>query len=140
MKNKFKMTKLQTVFAIALLFAAEFFSDSVAGRMAPQANLKYACLATTTNAPSYMVAVERVTSLPMVKDWGASLGVQSRMALGWNDKTEFVGGHCYWSISFYKSDAKQMQLWKIFRVDVTSNDIYVMDENGNYLPLASSLK
>lgn len=85
-----------------------------------------------------MVAVERVTSVPMVKDWGASLGGQSRMALGWNDKTEFVGGHCYWSISFYKSDSKQMQLWKKFRVDVTSNDIYMMDDDGNYLPLASS--
>lgn len=31
MKNKFKLTSLQTVLAIALLFAAEFFSDAVAG-------------------------------------------------------------------------------------------------------------
>lgn len=138
MKNRFWLITLQTVIAIAILFEVGFLGDAVSDGMTSQADVKHACSSKTSDDPSYMVSVERVTSLQIFKDWKASLDSNSRIALGWDNKTEFVRGHCYWSISFYKNDSKQMQLWKAFQVGITSNDIYMMDDEGNYLPLVPS--
>ena len=123
------------VLIISLLFAVEF-GDAIAGNSASQPNSKHACLATTTNDSSYMVAVERITSVPMVKTWSASLTAQSRMAPGGHvfDKTEFIKGNCYWSISLYESSPIQLRLWKVFRVDIERKNIFIMDDEGDYLP------
>lgn len=140
LQNQSSLTPLICVLVIALLFVVEL-SNAVAGRGgASQADFKHACLSKTTDDPSYMVAVERVTSVPMVKKWSASLGAKSRMALGGHifDKTEFIKGRCYWSISFYESDPTQLRLWKIFRVDVRAKSIFIMDDEGDYLPIHSS--
>jgi len=124
------------VLIISLLFAVEF-ADAVAGHPASQADSKQACLATTTDDTSYRAAVERVSSVPMVKKWSASLRAQSRMALGGHivDTTEFIKGHCYGSISFYESEPSRQRLWKIFRVAVRAKSIFVMDDEGDYLPI-----
>ncbi|TAL54010.1 MAG: hypothetical protein EPN89_01335 [Methylovulum sp.] len=124
------------VLIISLLSVVEF-GDVVAGNPASQANAKQSCLAATTDELSYRAAVERVSLVPMVKTWRASLGAQGRMALGGHifDKTEFINGRCYWSISFYESDPAQQRLWKIFRVDVKAKGIFVMDDDGDYLPI-----
>lgn len=122
------------VLIIALPFVVGL-GDAIADEMAIHAGSKQACLTKTTNDSSYMAAVKQLTSLPIVKDWQASLGSESRMALGWDDKTKFVRGHCYWSISFYRNDAKQMRLWKVFRAGIEPSNIYVMDDEGNYLPV-----
>lgn len=118
---------------ISLLFAIEF-GGAVAGDTVSQANSKHACLA-TTNDPSYRVAVEQVTSVPIVKEWSASLTAQSRMALGGRvfDKTEFIEGNCYWSISLYESNPIQLRLWKIFRVDIKRKNIFIMNDEGDYV-------
>lgn len=126
------------VLITALLIAVKLGDVSAGGIVTP-ASAKDACLAMTTNDPSYAVAVKRLTALSMVKDWQASLGSESRMALGWDDQTEFVRGYCYWSISFYRNDAKQMQLWNLFQVGITSNDTYTMDYvTGDYVPVSQS--
>lgn len=79
------------LWVLILLFTASGFSVALAGG-ASQAEPERTCLAITSNDSSYMVAVGRVTSIPMAKDWIASLGGEGRMALGWDDKTEFRGG------------------------------------------------
>jgi len=120
------------VLIISLLPVVEF-GDVVAGNPASQANAKQSCLAATTDELSYRAA----SLVPMVKTWRASLGAQGRMALGRHifDKTEFINGRCYWSISFYEPDPAQQRLWKIFRVDVKAEGIFVMDDDGDYLPI-----
>lgn len=127
------------VLIISLLLAIEF-DGAVGGSAVSQANAKHTCLATTTNDPSYMMAVERVTSVPMVKKWSASLTAQSRMALGGHvfDKTEFIKGNCYWSISLYESSPIQLRLWKVFRVDIERKNIFIMNDEGDYFPIHSS--
>ncbi len=112
----------------------------MAGEMTTRASSKQACLTKTTNDPSYMAAVKQLTSLQMVKDWQALLvGSESRMALGWSDETEFVSGHCHWSISFYENGSSVMQLWNSFQVGLTAGEIYIMDYvDGDYVPLAPS--
>jgi len=127
------------VLIISLLLAVEF-NGAVAGSAASQANSKQACLATTTNDPSYRVAVERITSVPMVKKWSASLTAQSRIAPGGHifDKTEFIKGNCYWSISLYESSRIQLRLWKVFRVDIERKNIFIMNDEGDYFPIYSS--
>ena len=137
MKNTIKLAAMQAVLVVALLFTAAFANNAVAETLTSQTDVKRACLSRTTDDPSYMEAVERANALPIVLEWEQSLGNQSRMALGVRDKTEFIEGRCYWSVSFYRSDSSQMQLWKIFRVGITTSDIYMMNHLGKYLPVGS---
>lgn len=126
----------RTLVLILLLLAVEF-DGVVAGNAVSQANSKHACLVTTTKDSSYMMAVERITSVPMVKTWSASLTAQSRMAVGGHvfDKTEFIKGNCYWSISLYESSPIQLRLWKVFRVDIERKNIFIMNDEGDYFPI-----
>lgn len=103
--------------SLVLIFG---FSCTKAGDTTQQDYAQQTCLAITTDDPSYEAAVERVTSMPMVKEWIALLDSQSRMALGGFalDKTEFIEGMCYWSIALYESEPTHLHLWKIFRVDI----------------------
>ncbi|MGZ5025869.1 MAG: hypothetical protein ACXWE9_01745 [Methylobacter sp.] len=98
------------------------------------------CLALTIDDPSYNAAVERVTSMPMVKEWISLLSPPSQMALGGRvfDQTEFIEGKCYWSISLYESTPAQLRLWKIFRVDIQRNNIFLMNDEGDYVHIAPS--
>ena len=54
------------------------------------------------------------------------------------DTTEFIKGRCYGSISFYESEPTRQRLWKIFRVAVRAKSIFVMDDEGDYLPIRLS--
>jgi hypothetical protein len=138
MKNLFNQNRLLAIGGILLLIAAVSVCDVVAGEVSPT-YVKHSCLEIKANDPSYMEAVKRVTSTPMVKDWVSSLGQQERMVLGQHiDKTEFIKGHCYWSISIYESNEHQFRLWKVFRASMNSNDIYVMGDEGSYLSFTSS--
>lgn len=135
--NRFPAIRLWAwlVLIIALLFVVGL-GNAMADEMTTPAGFKQACLAKTTNDPSYMAAVERITAIPIVKNWAASLGEGVRMAVGRPiDKTELVKGYCYWSISLYESDSTRLLLWKVFRVGIKSSNIYVMDDEGNYLPI-----
>jgi hypothetical protein len=132
-----KLSILQAVLAIALLFAVALPSNAVADALTTQTDVKRACLSKTTDDPTYMKAVERANALPIVLDWEKSLGSQSRMALGVRDNTEFIEGRCYWSVSFYRSDSSHMLLWKIFRVGITTSDIFMMNHFGKFLPVDS---
>ncbi|MDH2915913.1 MAG: hypothetical protein PXX77_03455 [Gallionella sp.] len=119
--------------ASASLLPPDTLADGFASKDEKRAAFIHECLSTTTDSPSYMHAVDRVTSMPMVKDWVTSLTGVRRMAIGKHvDKTELVGRRCYWSISIYESDLTQLRLWKVFRVDVKTNSIFVMGDDGDY--------
>jgi hypothetical protein len=73
--------------------------------------------------------------MPMVKEWNTLLASQNKMALGGRvlDKTEFIEGSCYWSISLYESTPIQLRLWKIFRVDIQRKNVFTMNDEGDYI-------
>ncbi|WP_348757205.1 hypothetical protein [Candidatus Methylocalor cossyra] len=123
--------------SLVLIFG---FSCTKAGDTTQQDYAQQTCLAITTDDPSYRAAVARVASMPMVKEWIALLDSQSRMALGGRtlDKTEFIEGNCYWSISLYESNSIQLRLWKIFRVDIKRKNILIMNDEGDYVLISPS--
>jgi len=120
------------IFSIVLVFG---FNYTKADGTVRQDFTQQTCLSVATDNLSYREAAEQVTSMPMVKEWSALLDSQSRMALGGRalDKTEFIEGNCYWSISLYESNPIQLRLWKIFRVDIRMKNIFTMNDEGDYV-------
>lgn len=132
----------RAIILIISLFLIFEFSSIRAEDTALQGYSQQMCLAIATDAASYRAAVERVTSMPMVKKWIALLNSQSHMSLGGHvlDKTEFIEGNCYWSISLYESTPTQLRLWKIFRVDIKRKNIFIMNDEGDYVLIAPSIQ
>jgi len=133
MSGFIKLLALSIALAGTSLIPLDSLSDGFANKEEARVDYRRGCLAITTNNSTYMRAVDKVTSMPMVKDWVASLTAERRMAIGKHlDKTELVEGHCYWSISIYESDSSQLHLWKIFRVDIKTYNIFVMNDDGDF--------
>lgn len=123
---------------VALIFSLVFvfgFKYTKAGGSVRQDYTQQTCLGVANDNLSYRQAVEQVASMPMVKEWSSLLDSRSRMALGGRflDKTEFIEGNCYWSISIYESNPIQLHLWKIFRVDIRRKNIFTMNDEGDYV-------
>lgn len=119
--------------AIALAVVSLSFASNLA---LSKTETEQECLARTTDESSYAAAVNLVVNLPIVKTWIDQMGQQRRMALGKHiDKTEFVSGRCYWSLSLFESGDEQLRLWNIFRVSINGRRAYRMNADGTYVPI-----
>lgn len=131
----------RTVELITSLFLIFEFSSARAKDARLSDYSEQTCLAIATDNPSYSTAIEQITSMPMVKEWIAQLGSQNQMTLGGSalDQTEFIEGNCYWSISLYEASPAQLRLWKIFRVDIQRKNIFILNDDGDYVLIVPAI-
>jgi hypothetical protein len=101
-------------------FAILFCCLCAAGNAAPR------CDAAALRAAGYARSIKSVQRLPEWAAWSRSHSFP--IAYGESvDKQVLVQGRCYWSVSVYANRPEQLELWRVFYVEVSGKRLLVQD-------------